>query len=220
MNSDDLNKRKLFENDDLLVIDKPYDMPSTGRSLDDSDCLQYWVIKAQDQMIWALHQLDADTTGINIFVKKKKLVAKYKDLLSSSESSKKYLAIVHGQPTWDEIHEHANLGYIDERSFGIVENGKSAHSFFKTLQTSERASLIMAEIFTGRTHQIRLHLSHLGHPLFGEEWYSRPPCKEHPRQTLHAWKVSLGKDDHFLSEPPQDFLTLSKKLNLDLEKVL
>jgi 23S rRNA pseudouridine1911/1915/1917 synthase len=214
----DLDKRIIFENDDLLIIDKPFDIPTTGKTLTDDDSVQFWVNQREGRMVWAVHQLDADTTGVNIFVKHKKLVKIYKEYLSLADSSKYYLAIVHGNPVWNEIEEKSNIGYIDKRSLGVSDQGKSAHSHFCVIDRSENFSLIQARIFTGRTHQIRIHLSHLGHPLVGEEWYCKPPCKLHIRQALHAWKVFLNSDpkQSFIASPPVDFMNLADKLGLHI----
>jgi 23S rRNA pseudouridine1911/1915/1917 synthase len=215
----DIEKRIIFEDYSLLVINKPFDIPSTGKNLSDDDCVQFWLQERQGEMIWAIHQLDADTTGVNIFVKKKELVKVYKECLADINSVKHYLAIVHGKPEWNEIDEKSPIGYIDERSLGVSENGKSAHSHFERISSNDKFSLIKARIYTGRTHQIRIHLSHLGHPLVGEEWYSNPPCKLHIRQALHARKTILNfvPQQTFTADLPPDFIELAKKLNLSLK---
>lgn len=216
----DLEERIIVESDDLLVINKPFDIPTSGKTLSDDDSVQYWLQRRHGGMIWAVHQLDADTTGVNIFVKKKKLVKIYKDLLALSTSVKEYLVIVHGSPEWDTIEEQSKIGYINKVSLGVSSTGKSAHSFFEVVDRVDNYTLIKARIFTGRTHQIRIHLSHLGHPLVGEEWYCNPPCKIHIRQALHAWKVSLGSTppQQFIAPPPKDFTTLAKQLGVTLFK--
>jgi len=212
----DLAERIIYEDDDLLIIDKPFDIPSTGKNLEDDDCVQFWLQQRHGSMIWAVHQLDADTTGLNIFVKKSKLVQVYKAYLSHPDSVKYYLAIVHGKPEWNEINEKSKIGYIDQRSLGVNEHGKTAHSHFEVIAHSDNFSLIKARIFTGRTHQIRIHLSHLGHPLVGEEWYCNPPCTIHRRQALHAWQIVLNStpQQRYIAPPPNDFTELAIKLGI------
>ncbi len=187
----DLEERIIYEDEELIVVNKPYNMPSSGRSLDDEDCLQFCLIKRQRAMVWAIHQLDADTTGVNIFVKQKKLVPIYKKSLEQRNSNKVYLAIVHGSPEWDECEEFGSIGMIDDHSLGIHPNGKSAHSKFTVIKRGVKHTFIRAQIFSGRTHQIRIHLSHRGHPVVGECWYIKPPCKEHIRQALHCHQIHL-----------------------------
>ena len=209
----DIQSRIVYDQDGLLVLNKPYNIPTSGRNLDDDDCLQYWLIKHIGQMVWVIHQIDADTTGLNLFVREKRLVKQYHDLLG--ESSKTYLAIVHGSVDWQSIDVQEPIGKIDERNMGITEKGKSAHRRFTCLNKNDNYSLIQAEIFTGRTHQIRIHANHLGHPLVGEEWYRKPACTLHPRQALHAWKVSSNQLN--LTAPlAKDFIELMEKLNLTL----
>ena len=214
----DLDKRIIYEDSGLLIIDKPFDISSTGKTLDDDDCVQFCLMQRHGGMVWAVHQLDADTTGLNIFVKEKKLVQEYKNYLGQPDSLKCYLAIVHGVPKWHTIDEESKIGYIDERSLGVSDNGKSAHSHFELIDHSEKFSLIKVRIFTGRTHQIRIHLSHLGHPVVGEEWYCEPPCTIHRRQALHAWQILLSSDppQRFIAPPPPDFTELADKLGLKI----
>jgi 23S rRNA-/tRNA-specific pseudouridylate synthase len=246
----DLDKRIIYEDSDLLIVDKPFNIPSTGKTLSDDDSVQFWLQKRHGGMIWAVHQLDADTTGLNIFVKHKRLVQVYKAYLSQPDSIKYYLAIVHGKPQWHEIDEKSNIGYVDQRSLGVCDHGKPAHSHFEVIDSkhncinnrniksehyaqnaqkdipnknalvhTEKFSLIKARIFTGRTHQIRIHLSHLGYPLVGEEWYCQPPCTLHRRQALHAWQILLNSDppQRFIASPPSDFTELAGKLGLATE---
>ncbi len=213
----DLEKRIIHEKDGLLVINKPYDLPSTGRKLDDDDCLQYWLMQRHGAMVWAVHQLDADTSGVNLFVTEKSLVKYYKEMLENTQAEKDYLAMVHGVPQWNECEEYGPIGKVDSRSLGINPQGKSAHSHFEVLGSANDFSLIKAKIFTGRTHQIRIHLSHLGHPLVGEEWYCDPPCTTHKRQALHCFKVHLPQSGQtFMAPLAKDLkqFALSKGLNV------
>ena len=211
----DLEKRIIYEKDGLLVLNKPYDLPSTGRKLDDDDCLQYWLIQRQGAMVWAVHQLDADTSGINLFVTEKKLVKYYKELLEQAQADKQYLAIVHGVPSWKQCEEHGPIGKVDARSLGIHAEGKTAHSHFEVLGSVKDFSLIKVKIFTGRTHQIRIHLSHLNHPLVGEEWYCDPPCTVHQRQALHCYKIHLPQTGQtFIAPLAEDLKQLAQNHGL------
>jgi 23S rRNA pseudouridine1911/1915/1917 synthase len=197
----DLEKRIIHEKDGLLVINKPYDLPSTGRKLDDDDCLQYWLMQRHGAMVWAVHQLDADTSGVNLFVTEKSLVKYYKEMLENIQAEKDYLAIVHGVPSWIQCDEHGPIGKVDSRSLGIHPQGKSAHSHFEVLGSIKDLSVIKARIYTGRTHQIRIHLSHLNHSLVGEEWYCEPPCTLHKRQALHCYRIHLPQTDETFTAP-------------------
>lgn len=188
----DIDNRILFEEDGVLVFNKPHDIPTSGRSLDDDDAVQYWLMKKYGTMVWAVHQLDADTSGVNIFVMQKKLVGRYQKALADPKAAKRYLAVVHGEPSTDQFDCTEPIGYLDERSLGVTPNGKSAASSFRVIERKCGYSLVEARIFTGRTHQIRIHLAHLGFSLVGEEWYGKQPCMEHSRQALHAYETVLN----------------------------
>lgn len=212
---EDLEARILYEKNGVIIFNKPPGIPTSGRSLDSEDCVQYWLMKRHGGMVWAVHQLDADTSGVNIFVIEKKLVLVYKNMMENKESNKEYLAIVHGNPDWDECEEFGSIGMIDERSLGINPDGKSAHSRFTVAVRSDNFSLVRVRIFTGRTHQIRIHLSHLGHPIVGEEWYCKPPCLLHPRQALHCARIYLPESDETFNAPlTSDLQKLLTKLDL------
>ncbi len=213
----DLEARIIYEQDGLIVVNKPHDLPSTGRSLDDDDCLQFWLIKRHGDMVWAIHQLDADTSGVNLFTTEKALVPIYKKALEKNNSEKTYLAVVKGNPDWTTIESQSPIGKVDERSLGVIESGKTAHSKFTVLDRNEDYALLKINIFTGRTHQIRIHLAHLGYPLVGEEWYTNPPCKIHPRQALHCYQINLPMvEKTFTAELAPDLVELLSGIRLVL----
>lgn len=212
----------LLNQDGLIVINKPYDIPTSGKNLEDSDAIQYWLMQKMGQMIWAVHQLDADTTGVNLFVTEKKLVPHYQNLLSHPETKKIYLSIVHGVPEWQQIICTEPIGFISKGERGVSNLGKSAQSTFTVLHSENEYSLIQSEIITGRTHQIRIHLSHLGFPLVGEDWYTDRPIREHCRQALHAWKISFNDSKHqTITAPiPRDFENLADRLGIGFKNCL
>jgi RluA family pseudouridine synthase len=209
----------LFHQDHLIVVNKPSNLPSTGRTLKDPDCLQYQLISQEKQMVWAIHQLDADTSGVNLFTTDKMMVKLYKEALQQTHSKKIYLAIIHGSPNWRTIDEKSPIGKIDTKNLGVTVTGKPAHSHFKVLSQTANHSLIQAQIFSGRTHQIRIHLAHLGFPLVGEEWYRTPPCKLHPRQALHCYEINLLTIKQRFKVPlSKDLHQLLNKLKLTLPR--
>ena len=74
------------------------------------------------------------------------------------------------------------------------------------LKKCDKFTLVEARIFTGRTHQIRIHLAHLGFPIVGEEWYGSKPCELHPRQLLHAYEVVFETGERFVAKVADDFV--------------
>ena len=216
----DLEGRILLEAGTLLVIDKPPGLPSTGRSLDDEDCLQHAVIERAGGMVWAVHQLDADTSGVNLFTTERRQVAALKGALSAPSARKHYLAMVHGRPAWETRTVTDPIGMVDGTSLGVIANGRSAHTEFEVLDRGPEHSLLGIRIRTGRTHQVRIHAAHLGHPLVGEEWYRSPQCSLHPRQALHASRLILeGQRRLDVAAPiPEDLERLASELSLRLDR--
>ena len=219
----DLKERIIYHHDGLMVLNKPPDMPSTGRNLDDQDCLQWHLMHYMNDMVWAIHQLDADTSGLNLFCTDKQLITIYKTALSHKHSIKEYLAICRGNPSWNEHTIEAPIGKIDEYNMGVCTQGKSAKTSFTIIDRNSEASLMRVHIETGRTHQIRIHAAHLGHPLIGEEWYCNPPCTKHPRQALHAHKLHLqelpdNKPSQFTVGLPADLVEALHRFGLSYHK--
>jgi 23S rRNA-/tRNA-specific pseudouridylate synthase len=212
--------RVLLDAEGLLAIDKPFDLPSTGRNLEDPDCLQYSVIQYTGSMAWAVHQLDADTTGVNLFVRRKRLVSHWKQRMAFPLGRKTYLAVVHGCVDFESRRLENPIGLVSTepvRQLGINPDGQHAVSELRLLAHGNVSSLLQVEIETGRTHQIRIHLASIGHPLFGEDWYAPERVREHHRQALHAWRLDFSDDlqpSRIESGLPPDLLALMHGLGI------
>jgi len=203
----EIESRLLLHSDGLIVFNKPYDWPTSGYNLEDEDCVQFHLItylqgkglifpsqKHPRGMAWAVHQLDADTSGLLLFTTDKKRVHHYHTLLGDPATEKHYLAIVNGSPNWDYHIEESAVGKFPNENRGILaqsKGGLSARTEFTVTKRHLDHTVLKVRLLTGRTHQIRIHLQHLGHPLLGEEWYAPSPCKRHFRQALHAQSLSL-----------------------------
>ena len=216
---DDIAQRIVYNREGLVVVNKPFDIPTSGKHLDDPDALQFWVEKYLGRRVWAVHQLDADTTGVNLFVTSKSLVKKYQQALSDSSTTKRYLAVVHGKPLWNTYHCTSPIGKIDKRSLGVIsveQGGAEAESFFRVLGSSGLYSLLEAKITTGRTHQIRIHLTYLGFPLVGDDWYGVQEPRIHIRQALHAESITFGDKalPHLTVPLAEDLVELCRDLGL------
>lgn len=216
----DLDARVIHDADGVLALDKPPGLPTTGRALDDSDCLQFWVIQRARKMVWAVHQLDADTTGVIVFVRKKSLVPVWQQRLRFPNGRKRYLALVHGSPDWDRRRVDAPIGSMHRRgrrSWGVRKGGRPAATRFQVEARGPGHALLSCTLETGRTHQIRVHLEHEGFSLVGEEWYRHKPCTEHPRQALHAMTIGFrdGAEPQSLTAPlPSDLRALAARLGV------
>lgn len=180
------------------MVDKPPGLPSTGRDLDDPACVQGWLMDHLGRRkVWAVHQLDRDTSGLNLFVTRKPLVAEVSGWLRAG--TKTYLAVSSGPGFHGERLVTAPIGRrrVGRRWLPAlggaagVEEEKAARSRVRTVSASAQGSLLAVRIETGRSHQVRLHLLSLGHPICGESQHVQPPDPSAPRLLLHAWCLDL-----------------------------
>jgi 23S rRNA pseudouridine1911/1915/1917 synthase len=171
-----------------------------------------------------VHRLDKDTTGLLVVALNESARLKMAADFAARSVEKTYLALVHGVPARDKDVIEAPIGRhpaLKTRMAVVQKGGKEARSTYQVLWADPlaRFSLLGVRIQTGRTHQIRVHLQHLGHPLLGDPIYSaiRSSLQSLPwadkllrRPMLHAWRLSLphpatGKITHFQITPPKDF---------------
>ena len=204
----------LYEDRSLIAIDKPrgwmlvpFSWQKTNRNLQAAlmssiAAGDYWARSRNLKFLRFIHRLDAETTGILLCAKSLGGVDSYGNLFESRKMEKVYLAVVHGVPKqmeWTcrfklapEPESHGRM-MVDER------NGKEAETTFKVLQAGTKNSLIEAHPFTGRTHQIRVHLAQCGFPIVGDELYAT----DHPNDDRHLGlrAVYLGFTDPFTRKP-------------------
>lgn len=189
----------------LVVVAKPAGPPSTGRTPETSGSVEYALSRQLRQKVWAVHQLDRYTSGCNLFVLKKSLVQTFSEALRCGR--KCYVAICHGQ-TPPDFEVDVSVGRRREvdsnRTFPCLPcpeadltSMRRALTFFSTLGHSQDGafSLVLARPATGRTHQIRLHLAFVGHPLVGEDMHRDPACALAERHQLHAMVIDLEAID-------------------------
>lgn len=207
----------------VLVADKPPGLPATGRDRDDPHSLEFLLSRRVGRTVWAVHQLDADTSGVIVFVTRKSLVAAWAERLAT-QADKQYLAFCHGAPAFDATEVNAPIAPTGSRLppwWRIArpddDGARGATSRLRVVARAERHALLEVTLVTGRTHQARLHLAHLGHPLVGEKVYRTPPCSEHPRQALHAHAIRFRdgvEPSSFVAPLPADLRALAARLGL------
>lgn len=215
--------RLVHDDGRVIVVDKPPGLPSTGRDRDDPRSLEHLLARRIGRRVWAVHQLDADTSGLIAFVTRKTLVAGWAERLSR-HAEKRYLAISHGTPRFEEALVDAALAPTGARrapSWRIARAGdpgaRAARSRIRVLDAAHDHALLEVTLLTGRTHQARLHLAHLGLPLVGEKVYRTPPCGEHPRHALHAHAIAFDdeREPRALVAPlAADLRALAERLGL------
>lgn len=202
----------IFEDEALLAINKPEGVAVHGGS-----GVSFGVIEAlrqqrpQAKFLELAHRLDRETSGILLVGKKRLALTALHDMFREhgQGADKRYLVLVKGR--WMNQTQHVRLPlhkYLTEggeRRVSVNSEGKTAHTVFRLLARWQSASLLEAQLKTGRTHQIRVHLAHLGFPILGDEKYGdfalnkalkRDTLK---RMALHAWRMDFR---HPLSGAP------------------
>ena len=173
-------------------------------------------------MVWALHQLDKNTSGVVLFARKKSAVERWQRRWADGQLQKFYIALVHGSLPTPTVHVDAPIKRLSRRGYTQVvidDAGKAATTELKQLSSCGPYSLVLARLLTGRTHQIRAHLQHVGCPLIGEKLYNSIPCAHHDRQALHAIALTTDQPPPLarIEAPfPDDLRTVASKLGIDL----
>lgn len=218
----------LYDDGRIIAVDKPPGLPSTGRDRSDPRSLEHRLARHFGRTVWALHQLDADTSGVILFALRRSLVPVWAERLAR-HATKRYLAICHGVPSFTETTVDAPIAPTGRRTppcwrvatghTGAGRGARAARTRFRLLDAAARHALLEVTLLTGRTHQARLHAAHLGHPLVGERIYREPPCDEHPRHALHAHVIEFddGREPRRFTAPlPADLRALARRLGLRL----
>ena len=203
----------LYEDDDVLVVNKPAGIAvHGGPNVSGQTVADYFKDKITDsdkERSGIVHRLDKDTSGVIIMAKnpqaKKFLQKQFKD----RTVQKTYIALVRGKPKHPEAILDWPIGRNPKNPLkqAVVGQGKSAVSHYKTLQEFNGYTLLEVMPKSGRTHQIRVHLSHLGHPVVGDRVYGTDEPKLN-RYFLHAKKLQIvlpsGEQHDFESELPTE----------------
>ena len=187
----------LYEDPDILAVRKPAGIlvhPTGGHFSDtlSNRAAAYYREKGEQAVIRPVGRLDKDTSGVVLFAKNQLSAARLSGEKEQGGFSKTYLAIVKGHLPEKRGEIHAPIGPCPgERLKMQVDpvQGKEAHTSYEVLGEFEDSSLLKVWIATGRTHQIRVHMAYLGHPLVGDGLYGRT-SEEFERAALHAWELT------------------------------
>ena len=223
----------VFENDDFFVIDKQAGLtvhPGAGQK--DSTLINgmlYLRPKQRELPRYGLvHRLDKDTSGLMLLAKSIQSHTILTNLIQNKKIKRNYYALVHGDPiSGKTINLPIGRHPKNRLLFCVKEGGRSAVTHFKIKDRYKNFSLLDIELETGRTHQIRVHLKHIGHPIVGDKsynnikiWKNADPTElkavtDLNRQALHSYNLSftyLEKEFNFESEVPFDFAETCTKL--------
>lgn len=192
----------VFEDDAMIILDKP-----AGVAVHGGSGVSFGVIeqlrraRPQAKLLELAHRLDRETSGLLVVAKKRSALTRLHDLFRDVGIGKRYLALVKGR--WINRLQHVRLPlhkYLTpegERRVSVDAEGKDAHSIVRLVARWRNFSLVEVELKTGRTHQIRVHLAHLGFPLAGDDKYGDFQLNKDlqkaglKRMFLHAAKLAL-----------------------------
>ncbi len=212
----------LYEDDDLIVINKPAGMtvhPGAGQrehTLVNAllhHCQTLSGIGGKERP-GIVHRLDKDTSGCLVVAKNDLAHRELSKQFADRTVEKIYLALVAGKlrnPS-GVIEEKIGRHPVHRQRMSVASRrGRAARTDYRVLSSSEQASLIECRLHSGRTHQIRVHLHHLGHPVLGDKVYAPRLAKNFPRQMLHAWKLGFchprtRERKNFEAPLPDDFV--------------
>lgn len=213
----------LYEDEDILVINKPADMP-THPSLNHYEntlanaAAFYFANKDETFCFRCINRLDRDTTGLTILAKHMVSCSMLQEDMLKREIKREYLAIVDGVVEEDEGIIEAPIGRKEGSTIERMvdyEKGERAVTHYKVIERKKKLSLVSLRLETGRTHQIRVHMASIGHPLIGDFLYN-PSDKQMKRQALHAWHLSfrhpITKEEMCFEAPiPDDMMLFWEK---------
>jgi 23S rRNA pseudouridine955/2504/2580 synthase len=224
----------IYEDDALIAINKP-----AGVAVHGGSGVSFGVIeqmrsaRPQAKFLELVHRLDRETSGILLLAKKRSALVAMHEIMREGNSDKRYYALVLGK--WHNVKQHVKLPLHKfdtpqgEKRVMVREDGMASHTIFSLLKNWPQSnllgsklpefSLLEAQLKTGRTHQIRVHLSHLGFPIAGDKYGDFPCNKEIMKQGLkrmflHAHAISF---DHPLSGEP---LSLNAPLAPELQSFI
>ena len=230
---DDVPLAIVAEDDDLIVIDKPVGLvmhpaPGNWRGTILNGLLFHRPAQAGLPRAGIVHRLDKDTSGLVVVARTERAFGSLVQQLADRSVSRRYLAIVHGSaPDAGTVDAPIGRDPVSRVRMAVVPaaNGRDARTHFATLARwqveGQPVSLVECRLDTGRTHQIRVHMRSLGHPLLGDELYGGTALSI-ARQALHAWRLGLrhpadGSARHWISVPPADLRLLAQSGAVDLE---
>ena len=213
----------VYEDNNILLINKPVGLlvhpvnsTNTSGTLVNAllhHCQKLSNLNNEEMRPGIVHRLDRETSGLVLVAKDNKTHAYLAKQFEEHKIYKRYIALVEGQVQFDEGVVEAALGrdarYYDRKRISFEENAKEAKTYYKVLKRYKRRTLIALYPQTGRTHQLRVHMAYLGHPILGDDKYGKR--QSFPRLALHAQAIGFIHPHtkqyvEFSVKPPAEFL--------------
>lgn len=227
--AEDIPVDVVYEDKDIIVVNKPKGLvvhPANGNW--DGTLVNAIMAICKDSLSGIggeirpgiVHRLDKDTSGLLIIAKNDEAHLNMSNQIKDRQVKKIYYALVRGVVPENEATINMPIGRStkDRKKMAVTKSGKEAITHFKVLERFNKYTLLEVKIDTGRTHQIRVHLSEIGHPVVGDEVYSNGKNEFGVKgQLLHAKSLDFkhpitGKEMHLETELPEEFENVLKKL--------
>ncbi|NLA82133.1 MAG: RluA family pseudouridine synthase [Clostridiaceae bacterium] len=212
----------LYEDEWFVILDKPAGLvvhPAPGHAagtLVNAILASYPGLSdlAGQDRPGIVHRLDKDTSGLILIARNNEIHRKLAELFRKSEIERVYEAVVHGRPQVDRglIDLPIARAHVNRKKMMVREDGKASRTSFEVISSKGDHSHLRCQLLTGRTHQIRVHLAYIGHPVLGDSLYGgRKKAQDPPYQLLHARRLSFthpmtGKPVDCQSPLPPRFL--------------
>ncbi|MBO7411600.1 MAG: RluA family pseudouridine synthase [Ottowia sp.] len=173
-----------------------------------------------------VHRLDKDTSGLMVVARSRQAQDALAAAIAAREVRREYLALAHRPWSGGAQDVDAPIGRDTHMRLrmAVTQSGRSAQTHFEPLATNAHGCLLRCLLRTGRTHQIRVHLAHLGHPIVADALYGGAPAAGMTRQALHARRLSFvhpisGEHMHFEAPPPADFAAALAAWGMEVESL-
>lgn len=216
----------VYEDEYLMVINKPSSLvvhPAVGNPNHTLvNGLLYYLDKDSSSIRPGIvHRLDKDTSGLMIVSKDDKILEKLSNMIKEKEVERKYMALVWGVVKHEKGKIDAPIGrdFNDRQKYTVTDiNGKESITNFKVIERYNNATLIKCKLETGRTHQIRVHLNYIGHPIVNDPVYGKRKIIDKDfGQMLHSYSIKFkhpvtGEVLSFEVDPPEKFNEILDKI--------
>lgn len=224
---EDIPLEILYEDEDVAVVSKPCGMVVHPAPGNETGTLVNALLYAMDDLSGIggvkrpgiVHRLDKDTSGLLMIAKNDQAHESLSEQLRERTMDKRYLAVVEGEmkePS-GRIEQPVARSKKDRKKMAIDPEGRYALTEWTLKENLRGAALLEVHILTGRTHQIRVHMQSIHHPVAGDPIYGAKNGVKAPRLMLHAWRLSFthprtGERLSFCAEPPEAFVRTLEKL--------
>ncbi len=233
---EEMEVRMIHEDSAVFVVDKPPGIPVHPSRGHLSGTLYHGLLwHFRDQIegkpgfrIGPVHRLDLDTSGLLIYAKDERSQKRLARAIEKRDVQKRYLAIVHGEVPFERADIDGAIGF-DEGGKRMALDGteaRPASTGLRRLAVGGSFTMLELELFTGRSHQLRVHLAATGHPIAGDELYGGRRRSESGepiigRQALHAWKLELEhpvtrERAEYVAPLPDDMVALARRAGLEV----